>query len=595
MSVLYIRDKNGNLVPVPTINTTTTPSVKYAAAEAVDSPDSVTVLNDTDASVDAADSSAYFTGDYVVVEQDTYKLDKATMLSLPNKHLAGNGSVAWNGWDTQPQNWKDTEDPSMLSSKLKARYADDPVYLSMKLPGEANFSTDTLVRAAMRESNGSGTFTQVDNMGAIMPVDYTALPNDVVICIGNLSLYTLSRKGNDRWKIHDKIPVPAGQAMYYLPWSSSGDTNVPIDASKVTVYEDHARFALKKSDFAPSSSVSGSLAKCLHFWGNHKNLDLADNLAVITFFEVWTETPGAVGNLYTASGCDQKSADNKTVSQNFWGRNVLLQTKKTVVIGHNISDALYDELRDTPNDPRWVYADYANNFSSPYDSKQYVTTHNADNTAHPDIREVIDTQLGDMNSRINQVTEVVQPMEILVPGINLNPGVWIHEHLKDDGSIGTETWGNPTQWFVSADYIPVTGGKTICLYYDKAEWNSNNNGVAFDMVQYDANKVKLSATKDTFRPYTNNQSSFTLNANTAYIRIGYTNWTANKIDTALGDIKAAVYYIENARLEFVEYGFGSEMTYGVPSDKVCLVSPDGTRFALTVSNNGTLSVKAFGS
>lgn len=571
------------------------PTMQYVVSELIESRESVTVLDNTEATTEAADNSEYFTDDYIVVEKDTYKLDKASMLSIQNKHLAGNGSVEWKDWDTQPQNWKDTEDASMLSSKLKARYADDPVYLSMKLPGEANFVSDTLVRPAMRASNGSGTFTQVNNIGAIMPVDYTKLPDDVVICIGNLSVYTLSRKENARWKLHDKVAIPAGQAMYYLPWATSGDASVQIDASKITVYDDYVRFALKKSDFAPDSSVAGSLAKCLHFWGNHKNLDLADNLAVITFAEVWTETADAVGNLYVAPGCDQKSADKKTISQNFWGRNVLLQTEKTVIAGHNISDALYDELRDTPNDPRNVYADYTESFSAHYDAEQAVTNHNTDKTAHSDIRNEINEKVGDALSRLNQVTDVVQPMAVLTPSININPGIWVHEHLKDDGSITTETWGNPTQWIVSADYIPVTGGRTITLYYDKAEWNSNNNGVSFDMVQYDANKGKISATKDVLKAYINNKASFTLDANTAFIRIGYTNWTDNKMDTALEDIKVAVYYIEDVRTEFLEYGFGSESVYGVPGEKVFFTSPDGKKHTLTVDNDGNVNGAGGGS
>lgn len=589
MSVLYIRDKNGNLVSVPTVSTgPSEPTKEYIAAELVENQNAVTVLDDTDASIDSSDNSAYFTDDYIVVEKDTYNLDKDTMLSIPDKHLTGNGSVAWSGWDTQPQDWKDTEDATMLSSKLKVRYADDPVYLSMKLPGEANFSTDTLVRACMRASNGSGTFVSVNNMGAIMPVDYTKLPEDVVICIGNLSLYTLSRKENARWKLHDKTPVPTGQAMYYLPWHTSGDASVKIDASKITVYDDYVRFALKKSDFAPSSSVSGSLAKCLHFWCNHNELDLADNLAVITFFEVWTETPEAVGNLYTSSGCDQKSADKKTISQNFWGRNVLLRTEKTVIIGHNISDALYDGLRDTHNDPRNVYADYAASFSNPYDVEKGIFNHNVDAEAHPDIRQEMDEQIGDVKSKIKQISEVIQPMEISVPGINLNDGVYETGYIA---SAGTDYDGYHDQAFRSKNYIPVEGGRTIALYYDSAEWNGNNRGKPFDIVEYDSSKT-LIGQRNSFPAYINNSKSYTLNTNTAYIRIAFNNWAT--FTTLVTDIKVAVYYIEDAVLEFVEYGFGSEAVYGVPGDKVFLTSPNGTKFVLSVSDDGTLSVTPTG-
>ena len=342
-------------------------ATNFAVIDKVENTKSVTIMEDTEASVDSDDNSAYFIGDYVVVNEDTYKLDKAAMFSIPNKHLTGNGSVAWKDWDTQPQGWKDSEDATMLSSKLKVRYADDPIYLSMKLPNEANFVSDTLVRPGMREADGSGTYTQMNNIGAVYPVDYTQLPDEVVICIGNLSLYTLSRDENAKWKLHTKDDIPIGQAMYYLPWSISGDASVRIDESKITVHDNYARFALSREDFAPDSNVAGSLAKTLHFWGEHKELDLANTRAVITFYEVWTETPEAVGHLYARIGSDQKSEDKQSIKQNFWGRTVLLQTSKTVITGHTISDAIYDELRDTPNDPRYVYADYTSSFSNRYD------------------------------------------------------------------------------------------------------------------------------------------------------------------------------------------------------------------------------------
>lgn len=553
---------------------------KFAISESVDNQDSVCVIEETEASISASDNSAYFDAEYIVVEKDTYKLGKEAMLALQNKKLTGNGSVAWKDWDTQPQGWKDAEtnhnsSAPLTTAKLKVRYADDPVYMSMKLPGEGNVSSDTLVRPGMRASNASGTYTIANNIGVVCAIDYTRLPDDVVICIGHLSLYTLSREKNAKWKLHDKQVIPTGQAMYYLPWSGSNDQREDISASKITVNDDHVRFTLQRGDFAPSSSVPDSIAKCLHFWGAHNSLDLADNLAVVCFYEAWTETEAAVGNLYTTIGCDQKSTDKAQIEQNFWGRNVLLSTEKIIVIGHNISDELYDQLRDTPNDPRLVFADYGTSFASEYDSKTEVASHNSSPNAHPDIREEIDFYMGDMQSRIEQVTDVIQSVEIITPGLNINDGVYETGYIN---SAGDDHDDYHDMSFRSANYIPVEGGRTIALYYAPAEWNGNNKGKPFYIVQYDSNKNKLTQ-REFFKPYVDNQATYTLLSNTAYIRIAFNNWSA--YTTPVSDIKVAIYYIEDYRNEFLEYEFGSEIVYGVSSDSVYVQKSDGTQTILT--------------
>lgn len=187
---------------------------------------------------------------------------------------------------------------------------------------------------------------------------------------------------------------------------------------------------------------------------------------------------------------------------------------------------------------------------------------------------------------------VLEPLEILVPGININHGNYVHQHIKSDGSIGTESWGDPTQWFVSADYIPVTGGRQICQYHAAAAWEEDQNGYAIlDIVQYNSAKQVLSVGRLNSITVLNNYSWFTLDDNAAFIKIGYTNWNGG-ISTPLSDIKIAVYYKEDARTEFVEYGVGAEFTYGVTGSNVVLTAPNGNKYKLTVSNTGALSTTA---
>ncbi len=548
--------------------------LEFVVERNIQDRNSVCVVEETGADVSAADNSAYFDKTHLVVQKDTYRLDKDTMLSLQNKKLVGNGSVSWKDWDNIAQGWKDTFDPTMLSGALKVRYADDPVYLSMKLPSEANFETDTITRPGMRASDyAAGNLVTVNNIGAIYPIDYTQLPDEIVICIGNLSLYTLSKEPNAKWKLHDKCSVPAGYAMYALPWSTSHDANVRLDDSKVSVCDGYMRFTLEKEDFAPMSGIAGSLAKTLHFWGNHNELDLMNNAAVITFYEVWVETPEAVGNLYVAPGCDRKSSDGSVISQNFWGRNVLLSTGKTVITGHNISDTLYEALRDTPNDTRLVYADYASVRGGDYDVKR--------------LQEKVEKDLSDKGVKLNACFSALEITEVTNPGVNINPGVYETGYI--DSGIDYDGYHNMS--FRTKGYIKVESGRTIALYYDSAEWNNNDNGKSFYIYEYDINKSFIRGSNVTeselfFPSYVNGKKSYTLSADTVYIRICYNNWRA--FSTPVSDIKAAIYYLEDARLEFVEYYADIEAVYGVKGDRVILTAPNGARFSLSVSNDGTL-------
>lgn len=541
--------------------------LEFVAEKNIQDRNSICVIEETGADVSAADNSAHFDKTHLVVQKDTYKLDRDTVLSLQDKKLVGNGSVSWKDWDSIAQGWKDTFDPTMQSGALKVRYADDPVYLSMKLPSEANFETDTITRPGMRASDyAAGNLVTVNNIGAIYAVDHTQLPDEFVICVGNLSLYTLSKEPNAKWQLHDKCSVPAGYGMYSLPWDTS--SSAPIADSKVSVCDGYMRFTLTRDDFAPMSGVAGSLAKTLHFWGNHKELDLMNNAAVITFCEVWVETPETVGNLYVAPGCDRKSADSSIISQNYWGRNVLLSTGKQVITGHNISDALYEKLRDTPNDTRLVYADYASVHSTDYDLKLF--------------QEKIENDLADKGVKMDACFSTLEITEVEKTGININPGIYETGYIAQ---AGTDYDGYHNQSFRTKGYIKVEAGRTIALYYDKAEWNSNDNGKAFEIVEYDINKTLLGQ-RQYFKSYANSNSTFTLSADTAYIRITYNNWSA--FTTPVSDIKAAIYYIEDARKEFVAYYADMEAVYGVKGNRVILTAPNGAQFSLSVGNDGTL-------
>lgn len=551
---------------------------KYVISECVTAKDSVCVIEETDASVSASDNSAYFNSQYIVVEKNTYLLDTETMLSLADKKLTGNGSVKWKGWDNAPE-WGNSK---RFTGTLKVRYSDDPVYMSMKLPCEAYHHSNPITRPMMNSDDNYQLpgYDMLTLMGGIYATDYAALPDTVTICIGNLSLYTLSEDTNARWKIHCKEPYPTGQAMYFIPWSSSGNQSTAIAYDRIEYHDDYVKFTLPKSAFAPdTTAVPGSTGRILHFWVEDSNnlIDASNVKAMIGLSEFWTETEAASGLLYSPISVDQKISTGGKTKQAYWGRNHVLTAKKRIFIGHNIFDDVYDELRGTENDPRYVYEDYITSISNQCDVDKGISAHNTDGNAHADIRERMDANLGELNSKVTQMSEIVKPMQLLVPGINLNDGVYEFGYFKSDGSDrGADYAAEADQMFRNASYLPVEGGRSITAYYDTAEWNKYNNGISPKIVQYDANKNVIVATAN--MPLWISGSSVTLNANTAYIRIGFHKWAS--ITTPLTDIKIAIYYTEDAVEEFVEYGYGSVATYGVDGETVYLSEQDGTKKAL---------------
>lgn len=194
-----------------------------------------------------------------------------------------------------------------------------------------------------------------------------------------------------------------------------------------------------------------------------------------------------------------------------------------------------------------------------------------------------------------RVSDTIKPKSVLVLGPNLNDGVYETGTFRQ--ADGTEYNGYHTMAFRSKNYIPVEGGRTICLHYDKAVWNNNNIGLSFNYVEYDANKNIISGGTKTFGQYGHGRGySYVLQDNTAYIRITFNLWSEiPDLANILGDIKAAVYYFEDVLPYFKEYGYVPVLKNFVEGERVMLKSPNGTTYTLTINDSGVLSVTPLGS
>lgn len=188
----------------------------------------------------------------------------------------------------------------------------------------------------------------------------------------------------------------------------------------------------------------------------------------------------------------------------------------------------------------------------------------------------------------SKVSEITKSVKVMERTINLNDGVYEYGRFA---AAGTEYTDSPNTYsFRSANYLPVEGGRTIALYFDAYEWNNNNMYRALNIVEYDVNK-NLIGKRESFNPYapTAGVTGYTLNANTAYIRVA--NAKNAVVTTPLTDVKIAIYYIEDVVKEFIEYEVEKDKCV-VVGESVCLTSPGGTRYRITVDDSGVLSAEA---
>lgn len=184
----------------------------------------------------------------------------------------------------------------------------------------------------------------------------------------------------------------------------------------------------------------------------------------------------------------------------------------------------------------------------------------------------------------NKCASMLTTVDVMVPTINMNDNVWEDGYFNASGAEYIGSYQG--QCFRNVNYIPVEGGRTVGVYFDAAPWNNNNKGKSFYIVEYDANK-NICVARTEIGTVAGN-SYHTLNANTAYIRLAFHKWA--DITESIADIKVALYYQEDAVKSYIEHGYDVVPEEKLDGQKTVLVSPNGTCFVLSVSDDGTLSV-----
>lgn len=309
--------------------------------------DDITDVDAISNTSDIVDASELFAKNNLIVRQNGYKVDKETMLALKNKNISGGGSVVWN-------EYKDNSyyDPTgLITGETKLDYIHDPVYMSMKEPSEAISSyLPARTSGAILYYQPEG-YTNLIGIGAFYAGDQDNLPDEFTLCLGAMKTYTLSDEPNAKWILHEEHKIPKGITVYELPWTTH--VSYALEDGQIEYCDNFARIHLKKKDLTDS---------VIHFWGSSKReIDLKHTIGIVVMYEVWTENDNLTGEVFAATGADQRIAINSgsnNVKQAMSGKNWLVKPEHRLVISHNIPDAVYDSLKYTANDPERLINEY---------------------------------------------------------------------------------------------------------------------------------------------------------------------------------------------------------------------------------------------
>ena len=270
-------------------------------------------------------------------------LTKDQLLAAKKTDFPQGSVIRYDGWRV----WDGWKSGSLISSDIKTDYMDDPIYMSMKLPSEVT-TMRHLPNGFVIDYKPEGCIDAL-GMGAIYCVEGETLPETFNIYIGKLATYVLY-EGATKWETLDSHDVLDDMYYYSFFKLPVGGSIRRATENEYTITDSYVKFTFKRSDFDNAN---------FHFWGLQKPA-LSQNIAgLVSIYEVWTDTPEAVGKLAAAIGNDQRDS-NGGVHQTFTGRTYKVTTEKRLIIGHNIPDTLYDTCVSKGYSPKVCYDLFVN-------------------------------------------------------------------------------------------------------------------------------------------------------------------------------------------------------------------------------------------
>ncbi len=292
---------------------------------------------------DSTDDSAYFIegveGYYI--DELTFLLDAETMWRIIDVPCTGTGAVKWKDY----KNKNVSANQNKFDGILYADKINDPLYAYTCLPSQRATVMNRVNAGNLYEYDEK--FVRILTIGAIYNNSDMPIPDDAefTICLGRTTLLFCTEE--DGWYMASELDTPAKpNNIYYLPWTM-GLGSRKLDESRVTLVGDHYEIKLTGADLnGADKKDQGATGSVLHFWGKNVMLDpQVPILGVVASFECWIKEEEWAPYVTAAIGADWRD-ENNTVSQAFSGYNYAITTTPTVVFGHTVGPATYDEIMD---------------------------------------------------------------------------------------------------------------------------------------------------------------------------------------------------------------------------------------------------------
>lgn len=263
----------------------------------------------------------------IINKNEVIKMNMVNLFeSIANQNVVGEGYICW-------EKWKDLKNNGLISGNIYVPLIDDVVYTSMKLPSEVQTFMKYRTNPAIMSYRPSG-YNRAVGIGAVYQSTGTVLPDEFNVCLGRFMVFVLKDSENAQWEILD-VHEPLDMIEYFqlrrLPWT---EVDYYRPTEKTVFHDDYVEFKLTKEDL--DNGV-------LHFYGMKQPCISDDVIGFVTIFDVWSDTEGIDGKLACEIGVDQWNS-NGECKQAYFGRNYAIMNEHRLMIGHNMPDAVYEEL-----------------------------------------------------------------------------------------------------------------------------------------------------------------------------------------------------------------------------------------------------------
>ena len=309
------------------------------------------------------------------VDFGPYLVDTATIVRLTTAKVEGEGSVQWIGYQKKSA----MAGERAIDGVIPVSKLNDPLYTCMNLPGESNYYESNFSAGPSWGASGSSwnnrvngfnmtpvddTFNNILCMGAaFLALDENRQPllkadDELTLCIGNFyTLYHSTAAGRD-WTVAQHTvapPVSSVNHLYALPWKSDTSRNKHIDASLISVLNDHTEIKLKGSDFMGNGDTIDSFT--FHYWDKKAYFSAMGVTGgqidgFVMAVTLWVKEPAMADKLVATIGADIRFNDEggkelKGAQLNC-SRAYLIPASPRIIVSHSVGpNSTYDAVMDS--------------------------------------------------------------------------------------------------------------------------------------------------------------------------------------------------------------------------------------------------------